>query len=134
MKAQNLPQQSVSTFTIKIVNLLGRIYLLVPDQAKMRHVLVKDIVRLEGVRNYTILHLKNGDTMISSRTLKVYENILLEADFLRVHKAHLINMQCLRNYDESDLMFAVMQNRDKISISRRKRKDFQVRILDKAIN
>jgi sulfur carrier protein ThiS len=37
-------------------------------------------------------------------------------------------MQCLRNYDQSEMQFAVMQNKDIISISRRKRKDFQERI------
>jgi two-component system, LytTR family, response regulator len=128
MEIQNLSQLPPSTLSIKIVTLLGRQYLLVPDQSKIRRVLVTDIVRLEGVKNYTLLHLRNGDTMISSRTLKVYDTILQEADFLRVHKAHLINMQCLRNYDQSEMQFAVMQNKDVISISRRKRKDFQERI------
>ena len=131
MEIQNLPQLPqipLSTISIKIVTLLGRQYLLVPDQAKIRRVLINDLVRLEGVKNYTLLHLRNGDTMLSSRTLKVYDEILQQADFLRIHKAHLINMKCIRNYDESQHQYAVMQNRDIISISRRKRKDFQDRI------
>ncbi len=131
MEIQNLPQlpqNSLSTISIKIVTLLGRQYLLVPDQSKIRRVLINDLVRLEGMKNYTLLHLRNGDTMLSSRTLKVYEEILQQVDFLRIHKAHLINMKCLRNYDESQHQYAVMQNRDIISISRRKRKDFQEKI------
>ena len=128
MKLQNLPVFSTSTISIKIVTLLGRQYLLVPDQSKVRRVLINDLVRLEGVKNYTLLHLRNGDTMLSSRTLKVYDEILQQVDFLRIHKAHLINMKCLRNYDESQHQYAVMQNRDIMSISRRKRKDFQDRI------
>jgi two-component system, LytTR family, response regulator len=131
MEIQNLPQLPQSplfTISIKIVTLLGRQYLLVPDQSKIRRVLINDIVRLEGVKNYTLIHLKNGDNLISSRTLKVYDAVLQEVDFLRIHKAHLINMKCLRNYDESQHQFAVMQNKDVISISRRKRKDFQERI------
>jgi two-component system, LytTR family, response regulator len=131
MEIQNLPQlplSSLSAISIKIVTLLGRQYLLVPDQSKIRRVLINDIVRLEGVKNYTLIHLKNGDNLISSRTLKVYEAVLQEVDFLRIHKAHLINMKYLRNYDESEHQYAVMQNKDIISISRRKRKDFQERI------
>ncbi len=127
MNLQSLPQVPFGNFSIRIVKLLGKKYLLVPDQAKMRRVLLKDIVRLEGVRNYTLIHLTNGEVMISSRTLKVYDYVLEGADFLRVHKAHLINMKFLQRY-EADCMFAVMQNKDKISISRRKRKDFQDRI------
>ena len=128
MEIQNLPQLPLPTISIKIVTLLGRQYLLVPDQSKIRRVLIHDIVRLEGMKNYTLLHLLNGNTMLSSRTLKVYDEVLQEADFLRIHKAHLINMKCLRNYDEAQMLYAVMQNRDIISISRRKRKDFQQRI------
>lgn len=131
MEVQNLPklpQSSLSTISIKIVTLLGRQYLLVPNQSKIRCVLIQDIVCLEGMKNYTLLHLRNGDTMLISRTLKVYDEILKQADFLRIHKAHLINMKCLRNYNESQHQYAVMQNKDVISISRRKRKGFQERI------
>jgi hypothetical protein len=59
MEIQNLSQLPPSTLSIKIVTLLGRQYLLVPDQSKIRRVLVTDIVRLEGVKNYTLLHLRN---------------------------------------------------------------------------
>lgn len=128
MDIQTLQSQSVPSFSIKIVYLLGKAYLLVPDQSKIRHVLIRDIVRLEGVRNYTIIYLKNGSTVISSRTLKIYENVLLEANFLRVHRAHLINLQCMSKYDECSWL-ATMQNEDIITISRRKRKDFQSRIV-----
>jgi len=51
MNLQNLRQVPFGNFTVKVINLLGKKYLLVPDQAKMRRVLLKDIVRLEGVRN-----------------------------------------------------------------------------------
>ena len=63
MEIQNLPQLPpipLSTISIKIVTLLGRKYLLVPDRAKIRSVLTKDIVRLEGIKNYTILQFRPG--------------------------------------------------------------------------
>jgi two-component system, LytTR family, response regulator len=130
MEVQNLPQASPVNYniSIKIVTLLGKQYLSFPDQSKFIRVLIKDIVRLEGVRNYTLIHLKNGDTLLSSRTLKVYQNVLSEVGFVRVHRAHLINLHCMNHYDELDLTFAVMQNKDHITISRRKRKNFQDRI------
>jgi len=127
MEIQNLPQIPLA-ISIKIITLLGRKYLLVPDQSKIRRVLIKDILRLEGMKNYTLLHLRNGETILSSKTLKVYDEILQQADFLRIHKAHLINMKYLINHDESQHQYAVMQNRDVISISRRKRKKFQERV------
>ena len=77
METQNLPPLSpINVSSIKIISLQGKKYLLFPDQSKTIRVLVKDIVRLEGVGNYTILHLKNGATMLSSRTLKLYQKAL----------------------------------------------------------
>jgi two-component system, LytTR family, response regulator len=130
MEVKTLPQVSSANYniSIKIVNLLGKQYLSFPDQSRFIRVLIKDIVRLEGVRNYTLIYLKNGDTLLSSRTLKVYQNVLSEVGFVRVHRAHLINLHCMNHYDESECTFAVMQNNDQIIISRRKRKDFQERI------
>jgi two-component system, LytTR family, response regulator len=128
MEIKNLPVSSPINVSIKIVSLLGKKYLLFPDQSKTIRVLLKDIVRLEGVRNYTLIHLRDGSTMLSSRTLKVYQTVLSDVGFVRVHRAHLINLQCMNHYDELDLTFAVMQNKDHITIARRKRKDFQDRI------
>lgn len=49
MEIQHLPhllQSPLTAISIKIVSLIGRKYLLVPDRAKIRSVLNKDIVRL----------------------------------------------------------------------------------------
>ena len=45
----HLPQSPLTAVSIKIVSLLVRKYLLVPDRAKIRSVLNKDTVRLEGI-------------------------------------------------------------------------------------
>jgi two-component system LytT family response regulator len=128
MEIQNLRQLPFPTLSIRIISLLERQYLLVPDQSKIRRVPLSDIVRLEGIKNYTLFHLINGNTILSSKTLRVYDEILEKFDFLRIHKAHVINMKHLRGYDEVQTLYAVMEDRDFISISRRKRKDFQRRI------
>jgi len=125
MEIQNLPQLPLSTTSIRVVILLERQYLLVLDQSKLLRVLVQGIIRLEGVKKYTLLHLRNGNTMLSSRTLKVFDEILQKSDFLRLHKAYLINMHCLEKHDEVQTLYATMQNRVIISISRRKRKNFK---------
>jgi len=125
MEIQNLPQLPLSTTSIRVVILLERQYLLVLDQSKLLRVLVQGIIRLEGVKKYTLLHLRNGNTMLSSRTLKVFDEILQKSDFLRIHKAYLTNMHCLEKHDEVQTLYATMQNRVIISISRRKRKNFK---------
>lgn len=52
---------------------------------------VHEIVRCQGDGNYTAFHLRDKSKLLSSRTLKDHEEVLLTQGFLRVHKSHLIN-------------------------------------------
>ena len=70
-------------------------YILLPDHQKRVRILVKDIVFLEGVRNYTLFHLRDGERFISTRTLKKYEDELAIQGFHRIHKSYVVNMNHL---------------------------------------
>lgn len=59
---------------------------------------VKDIVRCRANDNFTDFHLVNGTKKVICRTLKFYEEILTDFDFLRVHKSHLVNLQYIKAY------------------------------------
>lgn len=54
---------------------------------------IDTIVRCEAQSNYTTFHIKDGTKLLSSKTLKEYDELLSKYDFLRIHKSHLINMQ-----------------------------------------
>lgn len=57
-----------------------------------------DIVRLEGVGNYTRFYMSNGEQHLSSKTLKEYADILQTHNFLRIHKSHLVNRSAIITY------------------------------------
>jgi len=59
---------------------------------------VNEIVRVEADDNYTNFFLTNGNTYLVSKTLKHFESLLTEFDFLRVHKSHLVNLQYITKY------------------------------------
>jgi len=59
---------------------------------------VKEIIRCQANDNFTEFHLKDGSKKLISRTLKFYEELLKEFDFIRVHKSHLINFQYVTKY------------------------------------
>ncbi len=59
---------------------------------------VNEIVRCQADGNFTRFYLKNGQKKMICRTLKFYEEILSELDFLRVHKSHLVNLQYVKQY------------------------------------
>jgi len=59
---------------------------------------VKDIVRLQANDNFTDFHLLDGTRKVICRTLKFYEEVLAEYDFLRIHKSHIINLNFVQAY------------------------------------
>jgi two-component system LytT family response regulator len=61
-------------------------------------VTVKDIVRCRADDNFTEFHFSNGTKQLICRTLKFYDEILSELDFVRIHKSHLVNIQYIKRY------------------------------------
>lgn len=59
---------------------------------------VKEIVRCNAEDNYTCFYLKDGSKRLICKTLKFYEELLKEFDFIRVHKSHLVNFHHITKY------------------------------------
>lgn len=59
---------------------------------------IDEIVRCQSDANYTTFFLENGRSLVVSRTLKEYEQLLSPAGFLRIHQSHLVNLQFLREF------------------------------------
>ena len=52
---------------------------------------LKDIIHIEGERNYSFIHLTNKSKELVSKTLMDLEEMLDDKGFFRCHKSHLIN-------------------------------------------
>lgn len=59
---------------------------------------INDIIRCQANDNFTEFYLTNGTKKLISRTLKFYEDLLKDFDFVRIHKSHLINIQYVVKY------------------------------------
>lgn len=80
-----------------------------------------EITYLEADINYTIFHLKNGDTFVASFTLKKYETDNNLAGFLRVHKSFLLNPTFIKHYEQQGKKATIQLSTGKIlKVSRRK--------------
>lgn len=81
----------------------------------------EEIVRLEGESNYTKFFFTNHKTLLTSRTLKEYEEILLGHNFIRVHKSHIVNRLHVVNYTGDGML--TMADHSKVEISRRRKEE-----------
>ncbi len=59
---------------------------------------VKNVVRCEADRNYTHFFLTDKRKVTISKTLKVYEELLADNGFFRIHQSHLVNLAQIKEY------------------------------------
>jgi len=95
-----------------------------PTGSAFEIVAVKEIIRCEASDNYTNVFLTGDRKFVVTGTLKHYEELLPEKDFVRVHHSHLINMNHVLRFLKEEGGFAVLSDGSKVEISRRKKEDF----------
>lgn len=93
----------------------------VSDGLELVH--VNEIVVCESDSNYTTLHMRDEKRMVISRTLKEFEDLLGEQDFIRVHNSYLISKKHIRKYVKGEGGEAIMSNGMSIAVSRRKKQE-----------
>lgn len=77
-----------------------------------------EIIRCEAVGNYTRFVLKNKKPLLTSHTLKEYDDLLQEQNFLRVHRAHLVNSDYITSFSREHEI--TMNDGSVVPVSRRK--------------
>lgn len=106
----NLQQKDQSGFKLAVSTSEG-VFFFTPSE----------ILRLEGESNYTRFYFANQKPMIVSRTLKEYEDILADYDFIRAHKSHLVNKKFVKHFDKEGLLW--LTDGSHIVVSRRKKEE-----------
>jgi len=102
--------------------------ILIPDSHGFDVLFFNDIIRLEADASYTKVITIEGKSVIVSRTLKDFEDILPKNKFFRTHKSYLINLKYVKKYSNNNGCFVIMADGCKVEISRRKATEFNQRI------
>lgn len=87
-----------------------------------------DIIRFESDGGYTKVYLADGKRIMVSKTMKEYDDLLMDAGFLRVHHSHLINMNHLFCFEKAE-GHVVMKDDSIVPVSNRK-KDHLMELLN----
>lgn len=85
---------------------------------------IEDIVYCRASSNYTEFCLTNKKSILSSYTLKQYDEILTAQSFFRAHRSYLINMAHVKIYRKGEGGEIVMSNGDEIELSRTHKEEF----------
>ena len=82
-----------------------------------------DIVVCEANSNYTNIYLVEGRKRVISKTLKEFEEMLMQFDFFRPHNSHLINLGRVKEFIRGDGGYLVMENKMKIPVSKNRKEE-----------
>jgi two-component system LytT family response regulator len=83
-----------------------------------------DIIYCQASGNYTQFCFTNKTKVLSSYTLKQYDEMLSEFNFFRAHKSFLINLKHVNQYRKGEGGVVIMSDGMEIEISRRNKEPF----------
>lgn len=92
-----------------------------PSSKEIRFIRTKEIIRCESSNNYTTFFIMNGESIVTSKPIFEYEEVLQEYGFIRCHQTHLVNKLYIKSLVKQDGGYLLLENGSKIPISRLKR-------------
>ncbi|NDV56626.1 LytTR family DNA-binding domain-containing protein [Bacteroides sp. 519] len=77
---------------------------------------MEEIIRLQGNGNFTDIYLRDKKKKMVCRFLKHFSEIL-PFPFIRVHKSHIINFNCVKSYFKNSGGYVVLEDDTEIEVS-----------------
>lgn len=109
---ENLKTETPDTISIPIVN-------------GYEFVKLKDVVSIRADGSYVNIMLSTGVSVVVSKNLKYFEQVLEEyAQFVRVHRSYLVNLQQMKRFERSGRGTIIMNDGSEIDLARDRRDGF----------
>jgi len=86
-----------------------------------RFVKPADIIRCESANNYTTFFLQDGDSLVVSKPIYEYEDLLKDHGFIRCHQSHLVNKRFVKSWKKEYGDFLLLASGAEVPVSRNKK-------------
>ena len=83
-----------------------------------------NIIRCEANGSYTKFFLNNKETILVSRNLKEFEEVLPKSEFFRIHESHIINLPFVKKYIKGDGGQVILNDGSVLDVARRRKEEF----------
>lgn len=103
----------------------------IPSTESYEFVKLSEIVRFEGLQNYTRVFLKNGKMIIATINIGHIAKTLQYHGFVSCHKSHLINMACIERFMKEG--YCEMMDGSSVPVSRRKKMQFIEQVVEQRL-
>jgi two-component system LytT family response regulator len=95
--------------------------IVIPTSEGMHVIRLSDIIRLESSSNYTTFFINGERNLLASKTLKEFDSMLEGYSFFRIHKSHLVNVNYLKKYVQTDGGYLILEDGSRIPVANRKK-------------
>lgn len=102
--------------------------LILPTQHEIEVVPLTQVIRVEGFKSYSTFTLQQRRSVTVSKNLINFERLLPKPFFLRVHKSHIVNLNCVLRYRKQGTGLLQMEDDSEVPVSP-DRKDELLRLL-----
>lgn len=92
-----------------------------PTAERIELIPVADIIRCMAENNYTHFYIRDQSSILVSKNLGEFEEMLQEYGFLRTHQSHLVNVEAIKSWEKSDGGYLLMKDGSRIPVSRSRR-------------
>ncbi len=96
----------------------------VPTSDGLMFLRLSEVIRLEADGSYTKVVQTNGSPIIISKHLGAVEQMTQSANFFRVHKSHIINLEHLIRYFRGEGGEVLLSDNSRLPVSRDRKDDF----------
>lgn len=86
------------------------------------------VIRIEALNNYSAFIMADNKKIVVSRTLKEYESILTEDNFMRVNRSTIVNLEFVLKYKRGDGGKLELADGSEIDVSPNKKNELMAKL------
>ena len=107
----------------KVKETISEDYILVKSDYKVQQIDLRDILYIEGIKDYIKIHRTNNQSVVKSlMSMKAVEEKLPSSIFMRVHRSFIVNLNQIKTIEKSRIIFDKVY----IPVSDKYKNEFQV--------
>lgn len=97
-------------------------YLFIKSEYKMVRINLKDIIYVEGMKEYVRIHLAGQKPVMTLLSMKLVEEKLPQRSFMRVHRSFIVNLEKITCVERFRIVY---DDKTRIPVSENYKKKFQ---------
>lgn len=115
VEIKTVPATTDNTVTVQQAQSL---IICIKSYGDYRYIDSEDILYFEADNNSTDIHLNNGEMITAFKTLKHFETVLPESQFLRIHNSYIINVNQVSRIHTGNTVCYIKNSTTKLPFSK----------------